>query len=76
MDTPVKPKAPPRWWAALPDNRNYVLDGDGTQRCHLCGEVEPPLRASSGDERTDRAAMHLVHGVRAHLDVTAEEWNR
>ena len=67
----------PRWWSApgIPDNHNYELDLDGVQICHLCGEVEPPLRVPTGDERTDRAAMHLVHGVRAHLDVTAKEWS-
>jgi hypothetical protein len=56
-------------------NHNYVLFSDGTQRCHLCNEVEPPLRRPSGDERTDRAAMHMVHKVRAHLATTAKEWN-
>lgn len=67
-----------RWWAVAggPDNHNYALTVDGTQRCRLCGEVEPPLRHPTGDERTDRAAMHLVHGVRAHLNATAKEWSR
>lgn len=70
-------KAEPKWWAApgLPDNHNYVLGLGGRQLCHLCGELELPLRQPSGDERTDRAAMHLVHGVTAHLDATAKEWN-
>lgn len=78
--------APKLWWAAagFPDNHNYVLvPGVGTtaqggvaQLCHLCGEVEPPLRVSTRDERTDRAAMHLVHGVRFHLNATTEEWSR
>jgi hypothetical protein len=67
-----------RWWATpgLPDNHNYVLRPDGSQACHLCSEIEPPLRVPTGDERTDRAAAHLVHGVRAHLDVTAKEWSQ
>lgn len=70
-------KRPMLWWAmpGRPDNHNYVLGPSGTQRCHLCSAVEPPLRVSSGDERTDRAAMHLVHGVREHLDVTEKEWS-
>lgn len=46
------------------------------QCCHLCSEIEPPLRHPSGDERTDRAAMHMVHKVRAHLNTTAKEWNQ
>lgn len=64
-----------RWWAApgVPDNHNYAIGP--AQICHLCGEIEPPLRVPTGDDRTDRAAMHLVHGVRAHLDVTAKEWS-
>jgi hypothetical protein len=68
-------KLVPRWWATmLPDNHNYVINETGEQRCHLCGVLEPPLREPTGDERTDRAAMHLVHGVREHLDLTLEEW--
>lgn len=75
----TKTKAPPLWWALLrgrPNNRNYVLGADGVQRCHLCDAVEPPLRVPSGDEHTDRAAMHVVHGVREHLDVTSKEWEQ
>ena len=78
-----------KWWAAagVIDNHNYVgswvvelgaplgQPAHWVQCCHLCGEIEPPLRQPTGDERTDRAAMHLVHGVTAHLDATAEEWN-
>lgn len=65
-----------RWWSApgIPNNHGYKLGADGTQRCHLCGEVEVPLRAPTGDDRTARAAAHLVHGVRAHLDATPEDW--
>lgn len=72
----INTKPEPRWWAGagFPNNHNYVLKG-GQQFCHLCGAVEPPLRQPSGDERTDRAAMHLVHGVTAHLNTTAKEWN-
>jgi len=68
-------KTAPRWWAVPggPDNRNYRLT-DGVQRCHLCNVIEQPLRVPSGDEYTDRAAAHLVHGVRAHLDATSKEW--
>lgn len=71
-------KAEPKWWATpgLPDNHNYVLGLGGRQLCHLCGELELPLRQPTGDERVDRAAMHLVHGVTAHLNATASEWNR
>jgi len=66
-----------KWWAApgAVDNHTYTLEVGGTQRCHLCGKVEQPLRKPTGDERTDRAAMHLVHGVLWHLDATAAEWN-
>lgn len=76
-------KTEPKWWAAPGDasNHNYVLRLNDyldrlEQFCHLCGELEPPLRQPTGDERTDRAAMHLVHGVRAHLNTTAKEWNQ
>jgi hypothetical protein len=64
------------WWAVdgFPNNHNYVLR-DGNQHCHLCDEIEPPLRQPTDNERVNRAAMHLVHGVRYHLNVTDEEWN-
>lgn len=78
MATAVKKaKAEPKWWAVVGgiNNHTYKLGKDGVQRCHLCAEVEAPLKVSSGKESTDRAAMHMVHGVKAHLDVTAKEWN-
>lgn len=57
------------------DNHNYKLDDDGTQRCHLCGAVEEISSRADVDERTLRAAAHLVHAVREHYDTTIEEWN-
>jgi hypothetical protein len=58
------------------DNHNYLLVGSpATQLCHLCHAIEPPLRNPTGDERADRAAMHMVHKVREHLATTAKEWN-
>lgn len=57
-----------------PDNHTYRLAADGTQRCHLCGEVEDVRLRPGVDERTQRAAAHLVHAVREHPDVTIEEW--
>lgn len=55
------------------DNHNY--DIGPAQICHICSEIEPSLRHPTGDERTDRAAMHMVHKVRAHLHATTREWN-
>lgn len=56
------------------ENHNYLIQGPD-QMCHVCQVVEPPLRRPSGDEQTDRAAMHLVHKVTAHLEMKAKEWN-
>lgn len=69
-------KSSPRWWATPggPDSHNYTVDATGAQRCHICDEVESLLRQPTSDEKTNRAAMHMVHGVRAHLDATAKEW--
>jgi len=59
------------------NNHNYLLVGSpATQLCHLCHAIEPRLQVSFGDERTDRAAMHMVHKVREHLHTSAKEWNR
>ena len=69
-------KTAPRWWAVPggPDNDNYVLLSGGEQHCHLCDAIEPPLKRPTGDFATDHAAMHVVHGVREHLDATSMEW--
>lgn len=78
MTNATKKPKPPTLWHAEKDqasNRNYVLTDD-VQRCHLCNEIEPPLRVPSGDEQTDRAAMHLVHGVTAHYGNTLAEWEQ
>jgi hypothetical protein len=75
--TKATTKPEPRWWAAVGgvDNHTYKVDAKGVQRCHMCGEVEPPLAKPGKDERTNRAAMHMVHGVKAHLNTTVKEWN-
>lgn len=78
MSTTTKRPKPPTLWHAekgQASNHNYVLV-DGVQRCHLCSEIEPPLRAPSGDDRIDRAAMHLVHGLREHYGNTLAEWEQ
>jgi hypothetical protein len=67
-------KAESKWWAAPgqpPDNHSYVIDGEGVQLCHICSEVE---QAPGPWHLTYRAAKHLVHGVRTHLDATTKEW--